>query len=168
MRRFVLTSFLGSAFAALTACGGAGDVSVTQPGSVAETMVPDATESLQDSATAEVPAESPPAASEPSPAAAAPAYTGKGAQKPILGNDKGAQGSTEFPHWAHQRAEVKCVSCHHAGSGGRSCGRGAECHQANEVNAPSAKDAFHAACRPCHKKKGFSAGCDFCHKPKAV
>jgi hypothetical protein len=177
MRRSMLGSVLGFAFAASTACGGAGDAPLAQPESVAKTAAPDAGSSRPGSpveaapASADEPAaqpEVPPAATpEPAPAETTPAYAGKGPERPVLGSDKGAQGSTEFPHWAHQRAEIKCASCHHAGSGGKSCGKGADCHQATEVNAPSAKDAFHAACRPCHKKKGFSSGCDFCHKPKA-
>jgi hypothetical protein len=169
MRRFARALTLALALAVSTACGGAGDIPVAQPESIVPAAEPDA----EDNAAA-VPVEQPASQSEvvatavPEPLPAAAAFTGRGPEKPILGTDKGAQGRTEFPHWAHQRAEIKCASCHHAGSGGKSCGKGADCHQATEVNAPSAKDAFHGACRPCHKKKGFSAGCDFCHVPKAA
>jgi hypothetical protein len=167
MRRFALVSFLGFAPIASAACGGAGDVPVAQPEQAAAESRPDGGPAAQPEQTPTALPESAPAVEAQPAAPAAPAAPGKGPERPILGSEKGAQGPTEFPHWEHQRAEVKCAVCHHAGSGGRSCGRGADCHQATEVNAPSARDAFHAACRPCHKKKGFPTGCDFCHEPKA-
>jgi len=172
MRRFALALTLCSALATSAACGGAGEVPATRPEPIASATSPDTVGREAEGATAlaeqtAAPSEEPPTEiAAPLPAEAA--FTGEGPERPILGSAKGAQGPTEFPHWAHQRAEIKCVSCHHVGSGGRSCGRGAGCHQAAEANAPSAKDAFHGACRPCHKKGGFPSGCDFCHAPKGA
>ena len=174
MRRTALALFVCPAFAAATACGGGGapaaEAAPTQVAAPADEapIAPAAAPEQQpepNGPAAAQPEPAPPA--EPAPQPAAAAEPGSGPERPILGSDKGAQGPTEFPHWAHQRAAIKCASCHHAGSGGKSCGRGADCHQAAEVNAPSAKDAFHSACRPCHKRKGFPTGCDFCHAPKA-
>lgn len=162
MRRCVPVLFVCLALAAATACG-AGDAPVAEAPSLPAAAPEPPPEPIAPAAAQPEPA--PPA--EPAPQPAAVAEPGNGPERPILGSEKGAQGPTEFPHWAHQREGIKCVSCHHAGSGGRSCGRGADCHKAAEVNAPSAKDAFHTACRPCHKKKGFPAGCDFCHAPRA-
>ena len=106
--------------------------------------------------------EAPAAATQP-----ADDFKGKGVDKAVLGSDKGVKGVTNFDHWKHQKLGVKCFSCHHKGSGRKSCGAGADCHKFKEVNAPRAKDAYHKACNGCHRKKGLPKGCDYCHQPKA-
>ncbi|MFO8072192.1 MAG: cytochrome c3 family protein [Polyangia bacterium] len=93
-------------------------------------------------------------------------FVGKGVEKSAIGSNKGAKGVTHFDHWKHQRIGVKCVRCHHKGSGRRSCGAGKDCHRAREINAPTARAAYHKSCNGCHRKKGLPKGCDYCHQPK--
>ncbi len=92
-------------------------------------------------------------------------FVGKGVEKSVIGSNKGGKGVTHFDHWKHQRLGVKCVRCHHKGSGRRSCGAGRDCHRAREINAPTARAAYHKSCNGCHRKKGLPKGCDYCHQP---
>jgi len=166
--------------AASFGCGGATEQPVSEPAPPAaeatedpgddagpgEAAAAEAPAEAAAEAPAEAAAEAPAEAAAEAPAEAA-AYVGKGVERAVLGSDKGAKGVTNFEHWKHQQSGAKCLGCHHKGAGQRSCGSGADCHKATEVNAPAAKDAFHKACMPCHKKKGLATGCDYCHQPKA-
>jgi hypothetical protein len=153
---------------AVWACGGASEPAPAAP----ETPAAEPEPAAEPAAAPESePAPEPEAASASEAAAETPApseaaFQGKGKETAVLGSDSGAKGVTNFNHWKHQQDGAKCVQCHHKGAANKSCGKGADCHQFKEVNAPSAKDAFHKGCNPCHKKKGLSTGCDYCHQPK--
>jgi hypothetical protein len=155
----------------LAACGGASEPAPAAPAAPAADPEPQAEPEPEPEAEPEAAAETEAetegeSEAEGEPAPAEGAYQGKGKEKTVLGTDAGAKGVTHFDHWKHQQVGVKCGSCHHKGAGLKSCGKGADCHQFKEVNAPSAKDAYHKSCMPCHKKKGLSTGCDYCHQPK--
>ena len=173
--RIAFSLILGCALAGLVwACGGATEQPVSEPTpppvdvepqDLDDTTEADATDG--GAAADEKPADE--TASAPAPAEEKPAdsgFVGKGIHKGVLGTVKGKKGPTDFDHWKHQELGVKCYKCHHKGAGRRTCGKGADCHKFREVNAPSARSAYHKACIPCHKKKKLSGGCDYCHKPK--
>ncbi len=182
--RIAFSLILGCALAGLVwACGGATEQPVSEPTpppvdvepqDLDDTTEADATdggaaadEKPADELTGEKPADG--TASAPAPAEEKPAdsgFVGKGIHKGVLGTVKGKKGPTDFDHWKHQELGVKCYKCHHKGAGRKTCGKGADCHKFREVNAPSARTAYHTACIPCHKKKKLSGGCDYCHKPK--
>ena len=182
--RIAFSLILGCALAGLVwACGGATEQPVSEPTpppvdvepeELEDTAEVDATDAgaAADKKPVEEPADEKPAdetASAPAPADEKPAdsgFVGKGVQKGVLGTAKGKKGPTDFDHWKHQELGVKCFKCHHKGAGRKTCGKGADCHKFREVNAPSARTAYHKACIPCHKKKKLSGGCDYCHKPK--
>ncbi len=182
--RIAFSLILGCALAGLVwACGGVTEQPVSEPTpppvdvepqDLDDTTEADATDggAATDEKPVEETADEKPAdetASAPAPADEKPAdsgFVGKGVQKGVLGTMKGKKGPTDFDHWKHQELGVKCYKCHHKGAGRRTCGKGADCHKFREVNAPSARTAYHKACIPCHKKKKLSGGCDYCHKPK--
>lgn len=93
---------------------------------------------------------------------------GKGPRERLLGSDGGERGPTPFDHWGHQRVGADCGSCHHPGSGGRSCTGGGACHAESGAAALPAMEAFHGACRPCHREVGVEGGCRTCHRAPAA
>ena len=173
--RVAFSLILGCARAGLVwACGGATEQPVSEPapppvdvepedtGEIAETDATDGgapadEKPVDETTSATAPADEKPADS---------GFVGKGVQKGVLGTVKGRKGPTDFDHWKHQESGIKCYRCHHKGAGRKSCGKGTDCHKFKEVNAPSARAAYHKACIPCHKKKKLSGSCDYCHKPK--
>ncbi len=173
--RITLSLILGCAIAGLVwACGGATEQPVSKPEPPPVDVEPEDTGEIveTDATDGGAPAEEKPAeepATAPAPADEKPAdsgFVGKGIQKGVLGTVKGRKGPTDFDHWKHQELGVKCFKCHHKGAGRKTCGKGTDCHKFKEVNAPSARTAYHKACIPCHKKKKLSGSCDYCHKPK--
>jgi Class III cytochrome C family len=63
---------------------------------------------------------------------------------------------SKFDHKLHvETNKVDCTKCHHKWDG--ATGQPQKCsvchHEADSGGAPSAKDAFHALCKNCHKEK---------------
>jgi hypothetical protein len=78
---------------------------------------------------------------------------------------KEGTGPVTFNHTKHGK---DCAACHHADKAGaeQKC---AKCHgDKTEGKKLSAKEAFHAQCKECHKKenKGPFKLCNDCHKKK--
>ncbi len=66
-------------------------------------------------------------------------------------------GAVAFNHASHQGL-ADCAACHHTGTF-ESC---RSCHDGTK--APASKDAFHKACKDCHKKEGKGPQkCKECH-----
>ena len=76
-----------------------------------------------------------------------------------------AKGPVAFDHKAHGAQVKECAACHHADKAGaeQKCSK---CHgEKTEGKKLSAKEAFHAQCKDCHKKgKKGPEKCDGCHK----
>lgn len=87
-------------------------------------------------------------------------YKGKGPDKTVIHSKRSKKGPTNFNHWGHQQSVPKCGRCHHYGK--KSCGKKG-CHKRQEIDAPTAKAAYHGKCIPCHRKKKVASKCPDCH-----
>lgn len=69
-----------------------------------------------------------------------------------------SMGEITFDHATHQTRVTDCSTCHHM-EPKTAC---RSCHGV-KPEAPSAKKAFHASCKDCHKQKGGPTACKQCH-----
>lgn len=69
-----------------------------------------------------------------------------------------SMGEITFDHAGHQGRIAECTTCHHQGAG-TAC---RSCHDA-KPEAPTAKKAFHAQCKACHKEQSGPTKCKECH-----
>jgi hypothetical protein len=88
----------------------------------------------------------------------------------INGKGKAVKGFDHAKHQGMADLKCKCNTCHHKTKAGKKPQKCSACHtdvKKGKDGAPGFKDAFHKACKDCHKKKDKKlAKCKACHNHK--